>query len=115
MADERVGCLVVLDDNEKLRGILTDRDVVVRGLAKTESGGAEVSSVMSEHPYTTRPEEQVMLVARKMAEKEIRRVPVVGDDGKVLGVVSVDDLLAVFISELSNVAAVIAGSSKLVS
>ena len=55
-----------------------------------------------------------MLVARRLADKGVRRLPVVDDAGALVGVVSVDDLLTVLISELSNVCTVIVGSSRLV-
>lgn len=116
MSEEGVGCVLVLDAEEKPLGILTDRDLVVRGVAKEHvASETSVESVMSAHPFTARLGDPIMIVARKMADKGIRRVPVVDDKGAVVGMVSVDDLLTVFISELSNVAAAIVGSSKLLS
>ena len=116
MDDESVGCVLILDGDEKPVGILTDRDLVVRGVAKGHAvEKTTVESVMSAHPFTVHRDEPIMLVARKMADKGIRRVPVVDEKGSVVGLVSVDDLLTVFISELSNVAAAIVGSSKLLS
>ena len=116
MSEKNVGCVLVLDSEERPIGIVTDRDLVVRGVAKGHDlADANVGSIMSAHPFTARRDEPIMLVARKMADKGIRRVPVVDEEGSVVGLVSVDDLLTVFISELSNVAAAIVGSSKLIS
>ena len=116
MAEENVGCVLVVDTGEKPLGIVTDRDLIVRGIAKGhDAGNATVESVMSGHPFTAKRDEEIMFVARKMADKGIRRVPVVDDDGSVIGLASVDDLLTILISELSNVAAAIVGPSKLIS
>ena len=116
MDEDRVGCVLVLDADEKPVGILTDRDLVVRGVAKGNAvDETTVESAMSAHPFTACPDDSIMLVARKMADKGIRRVPVVDEHGSVVGLVSVDDLLTVFIAELSNVAAAIVGSSRLIS
>jgi CBS domain-containing protein len=116
MGDENVGCVLVVDEKKKPIGILTDRDVVVRGLARGASlETATVDSAMSPHPFTARRNDPIMLVARKMADKGVRRIPVVDEDETAVGIVSVDDLLTVFISEISNVAAAIVGSSKLIS
>ena len=116
MREDDVGCIIVVNEKRKPIGILTDRDLVIRGVATGEvPGEASVDSAMTPHPFTVKTGEPIMLVARKMADKGVRRVPVVDDGGAVVGLVSVDDLLTVFISELSNVAAAIVGSSKLLS
>ena len=68
---------------------------------------------MSPDPKTARTSEPVLVAARRMAEESVRRLPVIDEDGHVVGLISVDDLLTLFITELSNVAAAIAGSSRL--
>lgn len=116
MSEDDVGCVLVVDDKSKPVGILTDRDIVVRSLAKRPTlESATVDSAMSPHPFTAKRDDPIMVVARKMADKGVRRIPVVNEDGAAVGIVSVDDLLTVFVSELSNVTAAIVGSSKLIS
>jgi CBS domain-containing protein len=114
MDAENVGCVLVLDANRKPVGLVTDRDLVIRGMAAGRSAeGTPVEAVMTRSPHTTRATEPVMLVARRMADLLVRRLPVVDQEGRAVGLISVDDLAAVFITELSNVVTAIAGTSKL--
>ena len=115
MREEDVGCVLVVDANQKPAGILTDRDVVVRGVALGRRlSDVHVEEVMTRNPFTTRRSEPVLLTAKRMADLLVRRLPVVDEEGHVVGVISVDDLLTVLITELSNVATSIVGSSRLV-
>jgi CBS domain-containing protein len=115
MKEEDVGAIVALGPGEKPLGILTDRDLVLRVVAlKRDPSQVKLQEVMSKHPCTVPGNEPVMLAARRMAEKGVRRLLVVDEGGSVIGVVSVDDLLTILISELSNVCTVMVGSSRLV-
>jgi len=115
MREEDVGAILALGPGKKPLGILTDRDLVLRVVAlNRDPAQVKLQEVMSKHPCTVRGHEPVMLVARRMAEKGVRRLLVVNEGGSVIGVVSVDDLLTVLISELSNVCTVMVGSSRLV-
>lgn len=114
MREEEVGAILALGPDKKPVGILTDRDLVLRVVAMNRNPAqVKLEEVMSSHPCTVRETEPVMLVARRMAEKGVRRLPVVNEGGSVIGVISVDDLLTVLISELSNVCTVMVGSSRL--
>ncbi|MGH7377671.1 MAG: CBS domain-containing protein, partial [Candidatus Methylomirabilales bacterium] len=55
----------------------------------------------------------LMDAAIKMAEASIRRLPILDGQGRMVGLVSVDDLLVILITELSNISAAIAGPSKI--
>ena len=115
MKEEDVGCVLVLDEERRPLGIITDRDIVLRVLAaKRDPAEVRVQEIMSPDPETARTYEPVLVTARRMAEESVRRLPVTDEDGHVVGLISVDDLLTLFITELSNVAAAIAGSSRLV-
>ena len=115
MREEDVGAVVVLSSEKKPLGIFTDRDLVLRVVALGRNPAqVKLEEVMSSNPFTVWARDPVMLVARRMADKGVRRLPVVNEGGMVIGVVSVDDLLTVLISELSNVCTVIVGSSRLV-
>jgi len=114
MDDEDVGCVLVLDAGRKPIGLLTDRDVVTRGVAKGRRlSELAVQEIMTRNPFAVKPTEPVMLAAKRMAGLLVRRLPVVDDEGRAVGVVSVDDFLLVLITELSNVATAIVGTSKL--
>jgi CBS domain-containing protein len=114
MREEDVGCVLVLNDDRQAVGIVTDRDIVLRTLARgRDPAQVRVEEIMSRDPVTARTHEPVLITARRMAQEAVRRLPVVDEAGHVVGLISVDDLLTVFITELSNVAAAIAGSSRL--
>ena len=114
MKEEDVGCVLVLDEERRPLGIITDRDIVLRVLGrKRDPSKVRVEEAMSPDPKTARTFEPVLVTARRMAEEGVRRLPVVDEEGHIVGLVSVDDLLTLFITELSNVAAAIAGSSRL--
>lgn len=115
MREEDVGAILALGPEDKPLGILTDRDLVLRVVAlNRDPAQVKLQDVMSKHPCTVHGKEPVMLAARRMADKGVRRLLVVDEGGSVIGVLSVDDLLTVLISELSNVCTVMVGSSRLV-
>ena len=92
MRDDDIGAVVVLDANGGLRGILTDRDLVVRGLAASyEPDRAMVADVCSDHLMTLAPEDALDAAVETMRRHGIRRVPVV-KTGKIVGIISLGDL-----------------------
>jgi CBS domain-containing protein len=92
MRDDDIGALIVLDANGGLRGILTDRDLVVRGLAAGyEPDRAMVADVCSDHLMTLAPADALDTAVETMRRHGIRRVPVV-KTGKIVGIVSLGDL-----------------------
>ena len=91
MREKDIGDVVVVD-NDRLVGVVTDRDIVVRAVAEGLAPDATtVGSVVSKDLVTVRPEDSAVDVARLMRDRAVRRVPVVGDDGLV-GIVSIGDL-----------------------
>jgi CBS domain-containing protein len=88
-----IGDVIVVDERGKLFGIVTDRDVVVRGIAEggnpDEVTASEVCS--SEEVIQLSPDASIDDAIQLMAEHAIRRVPVV-QDGKLVGIVSIGDL-----------------------
>src|SRR3972149_4098476 len=102
MREEDVGAVVVLSSEKKPLGIFTDRDLVLRVVAPGRNP-AQVKLEEVSNPFTVGARDPVMLVARRMADKGVRRLLVVNEGGVVIGVVSVDDPPTVLISELSTV------------
>lgn len=90
MKELNVGAVPVLDNN-RLVGIVTDRDLVVRGLAQGKNANDHVSSVMTTDVTTVDPEMDVHNVADLMASRQIRRLPVVSNDSLV-GIVAIGDM-----------------------
>jgi CBS domain-containing protein len=71
----------------RLVGIVTDRDIVVRGIAAgADPKTGRVSKVMSSDPVTVGPDDDVMDAEKKMADRQIRRLPVV-ESGKLVGII----------------------------
>lgn len=90
MATQDVGSLVVAE-NGAVVGIVTDRDLVVRGYAEGLGLDATVGQVASTDPVTVGPDDDVDEVVRIMRERAVRRVPVVDGD-QAVGIVSLGDL-----------------------
>lgn len=87
-----VGALPVCVD-ERLLGMVTDRDITVRGLALgLDPDAACVSDVMSTDPHFCTGEQDAEEVMRMMGDKQIRRVPVIDVDRRLVGIVSLADL-----------------------
>ncbi|WP_379133683.1 CBS domain-containing protein [Paenibacillus sp. sgz500958] len=93
MRDHDTGFVPVVDDNDskKLIGVITDRDLVLRGYAAKHSGSTSVENVMSTNVQTVSGGTSVDEAAELMASQQIRRLPVV-EDGRLIGVVSIGDL-----------------------
>jgi CBS domain-containing protein len=90
MAELDVGSLPVLDGG-KLVGVVTDRDIVVRGLAKGAGGDTGIAAAMTREVVTCPPETDTHAAATLMGDKQIRRLYVCDGD-KLVGVVALGDL-----------------------
>jgi CBS domain-containing protein len=92
MAEEDVGAVVV-GRGDALEGVLTARDhllrVVVEGL---DASALAVRDVMSSTVYTCREDDDIEAAFRQMSERQVRRLPVLGPDGRVSGIVTLSDL-----------------------
>lgn len=82
---------VPVTDNDILVGIITDRDLVLRGLAEGKNSDERVSTIMTKDITTVNPEMDVHKVADIMASKQIRRLPIVEND-RLVGIVSIGDM-----------------------
>jgi CBS domain-containing protein len=83
---------VLVADNGQLKGLITDRDIVVRGIAAgKDPGSTSIADICSEDLITVTPKDNTSIAVQRMREAEVRRIPVV-DDGNVVGVVSLGDM-----------------------
>jgi CBS domain-containing protein len=89
MKELNVGAIPILDQ-DKLAGMITDRDIVVRGVAEKHPGSTKVEDIMSNQLITVTPDSTSKEAAKLMADHQIRRLPVV-EDGKLVGIVSLGD------------------------
>ncbi len=92
MAEFDVGAVLVGDENG-LVGVLTDRDVILRVVVEgRHPAEAIVQDVMSKALHTCRDDDALEAVVAEMREHQIRRMPVLDDSGKVVGIVTLSDL-----------------------
>jgi CBS domain-containing protein len=93
MEDGDFGALPVVGDNGVLVGIVTDRDIVVRIVARgREVRNAIVADCMSERVVACYAHESVAECMRQMARHRVRRMPIVDDRGRLVGILSQGDL-----------------------
>lgn len=106
MREHHVGSVVVVEDageGVKPIGLLTDRDMVVEILAKElDAQAVSVGDVMSLGVITAKENDGVWVTLKRMRSQGIRRLPVTDNDGILLGIVSVDDILELLVGELTD-------------
>jgi CBS domain-containing protein len=102
LAERGIGALVVSSDGRRIDGIVSERDVA-RGLHIRGAGllAEPVSSVMTATVHTCTPGESVHDLARTMTDHRVRHVPVV-DDGVLIGIVSIGDVVKARLDELEE-------------
>jgi CBS domain-containing protein len=89
MKELNVGAIPIVDQ-DKIVGMITDRDIVVRGVAEKHPGSTKVEDIMSSKLITINADATTKEAAELMAEHQIRRLPVVEGD-KLIGIVSLGD------------------------
>jgi CBS domain-containing protein len=92
MKENDTGVLPVYESDE-LKGLLTDRDIVIRSIAEgKDPAGEKAGSIMTGSVEKCSEEDDIEQIARKMKENKIRRLPVFNSEGKLSGMVSLGDL-----------------------
>ncbi|MES2283638.1 MAG: CBS domain-containing protein [Pseudomonadota bacterium] len=91
MSELNVGVIPVCEAG-KLLGVVTDRDIVIRAVAKGLDGQTPLSGIMSRQVQTASPEDDLDDVLERMADGQIRRMPVVDAQGGLVGIVSLGDI-----------------------
>jgi CBS domain-containing protein len=79
-------------ENGRVIGMITDRDIAVRGVAEGRGPDTPVSELMSDGIICAHEDEDVDSVVQKMSEAQVRRLPVLDSDEKLVGIVSLGDL-----------------------
>lgn len=88
------GFLPVTGANGKIAGVVTDRDICIAlGTRNCLAGEVKVKEVMSNRLFACSPEDDVHIALQRMEEGGVRRLPVTVENGTLVGVVSMDDLL----------------------
>jgi len=91
MRDGDMGAVPVVDDG-KLIGIVTDRDIVVRAVSTGKTADSPISEAMTTELFTVASEDFVFEAIRLMGDKQVRRIPVVNNDGSLAGIIAIADV-----------------------
>lgn len=106
MAEKRVGSVVITEESHVV-GIVTDRDITLTLASGTDPATTAVAAVMTAEPMTMPLSAGVFELTERMRSATVRRVPVVDDEGVLVGIVTLDDVVRLLSAELDNLAAVI--------
>lgn len=94
MRQSETGCLLVVDRDGRLSGIVTGRDLVLKVLAPNKSpGSVRVRDVMTASPTTATKDLDLEKMAKILSRARVRRLPIVDDDGRPVGIVTLEDFL----------------------
>ncbi|RKG54409.1 CBS domain-containing protein [Corallococcus sp. AB011P] len=108
LRDQHVGALVVVQEDLRPVGMLTDRDIVTRVLAaRKDAAATSVADVMSPKPFVARLTDSIDMTLFALRQHGVRRLPIVDEQGRVAGLVSLDDLWVLLSAELDQTAAVV--------
>lgn len=92
MRDHRVGCVLISNEG-KLLGLITDRGIAVKCVAEGRNPQTtRIEEIMTRNPYTVTPDFELAEAARLFGQHKVRRLPVVEDGQKLLGILSVADV-----------------------
>jgi len=112
-----VGSIVVCEERQDSKpvpvGMLTDRDVVMALLQRGKPlGGLSIGQAMTRDPLLLNEDDEVDAAMERLRARGVRRAPVIGSDGALIGIVSLDDLLELIAEELDTVARLIRRQSR---
>lgn len=93
MRDRDVGFVPVVDDEGRVVGVVTDRDLCTRVLANGKPGTEPIGSIMTRDVIHCRPEDDLSEAESSMARHQVRRIVVVDDDERPIGVISTGDIV----------------------
>ena len=91
MKSEDVGSLPIVD-GDKLVGVITDRDLAIRVVAEGRGTDTTVGEIASKDVVTVDPQQSIDDATRLMAEHQVRRLPVVEEDGRLVGILAQADV-----------------------
>ncbi|KEK24199.1 CBS domain-containing protein [Bacillus gaemokensis] len=90
MKEEEIGMIPVVE-NHQVVGLVTDRDLVIRGIAEKHPGSNKITNVMTTDIVSVSPSESIEKATELMARYRIRRLPVV-ENGRLIGMLALGDL-----------------------
>jgi CBS domain-containing protein len=109
MRSRKVGAVVVVNGRGKPIGVLTDRDITVKVVAEgVDPALVSVGSLITRKPTVIREDAGILDATKLLSRRGVRRLPVVSQAGKLVGIISLDDLLMLIGSELNHIASTLA-------
>lgn len=107
LEETNIGSIVIEEDMAPV-GIVTDRDLALRVVARDrEPDDVTAADVMTGDPVTVNIERGLLDVTRTMREHAVRRLPVVDNDNKLVGIITLDDVMTLLTRELEDLGDVI--------
>jgi CBS domain-containing protein len=95
MWEHDCGCVPVLNEHAQVVGMVTDRDACMTVFFQgTPMSGISISSVMSKHVFVCTSDDELSAAARTMSEKKVRRLPVLDEQARLVGLLSLSDIAA---------------------
>lgn len=94
LVNHRIGALLVMDEANRLAGILSERDIMRSAANDEELFGRPVADIMTRDVIVGMPQDDVIAVAHTMLEKRFRHLPIV-DEGQLIGIISIGDVLKI--------------------
>ncbi|HID05396.1 MAG TPA: CBS domain-containing protein [Candidatus Caldiarchaeum subterraneum] len=93
MWEKRIGSVLVVDEEGKLTGLITERDILYAAAKGILCGPAKVNDIMSRNVITADPDEDVSTAIERMKQANVRHLPVIDSGGRPVGVLSVRDIM----------------------
>ena len=91
MRDGDMGSIPVVEGG-KLVGIVTDRDIVVRSIAEGRGADSPIGEAMTTEVFSVKPDDFAFEAIRIMGDRQVRRIPVVGENGELAGIIAMADV-----------------------
>jgi CBS domain-containing protein len=111
MKEKNIGCVVVTE-NHKPVGIVTDRDIALRGVSLcSDPEEALIERIMSTDILTIRKDAGIFDAIQEMKSAGVRRMPIVDSAGRLVGLLTVDDLIRLLAREMADIARIIGKES----
>jgi CBS domain-containing protein len=108
MEDKLVGSLVVIDGDKPV-GIITDRDIAIRVVGGEKSPDTPVREVMTKDPITISEDASFFELTKTFRDSAVRRLIVVDKEGRLVGLISIDDVMELLTAEFANLISAIRG------
>jgi len=100
MREQRIGSVVIVDESENVVGIITDRDIAMGLAFGAATADSFVSEVMSKSVQTINETMNLFEVSRFFRNTDVKRLPVINSEQRLVGIVSVDDVMSILAREM---------------